>query len=494
MKYWPDGNTMEPGVLRDVSNFAPNNNRAYGRIPSLVTATSTALTTGPCLGAGVVRTLAGASKLYAGSTTKPYQANGSGGWTDRSGGTSYAATVWDFCAFGDNVVGANGNTKLVTATTGNFTSLTNSPTGAKIAFQHANAIVALGNSTDSAAWARSVTGDHTTWLSTAANDADSGTFYDGVGGPITAGGAWENLALVFKGRSFWAGIYAGNTDPSQPVIRWSQISTDVGCVSQFAWIGTEVGVVFVSERGVMLFNGNKPIPIDADIHRTFMADAMGNASTIFCTMDAGKNLVYIWYTQTGAGGTYPLQAYIWNYKVNLWGRTQELADLTGVTVGEYRTPVRNVNYRDIVAIGGLGSNSTETANLFFSATGNYLLNLSSSSFTAAAPPGDAYIRSGLLGIPGVDATIRRIIPSSDAYAVVSRNVTCAVVVYDALLNITDNKGPVLLSKVAQWDIQATGRWFEILITADTTSFAPSYQNFSVEYSIRGADAKQPITI
>jgi hypothetical protein len=490
MRYAPDGNTLEPGVLRDVSNFASNNNGAYSRVPALVLATSTALTSGRCLGAGIVKNLAGTAKMYAGSATKPYQANGSGGWTDRSGGTSYSATVWDFCAFGNTTYAANGDTKLVSATTGNFASVTDSPTGCKIVFPHANALIALNSTADGAGWYRSKSGDGTVWTPTAAIDAASGTIYGSIGGPIIAGCAWENLAIAWKSRAMYAGTYV-SSDPSQPIIRWSPIASDVGIVSQFAHVATEVGIVFVSERGIMLFNGNKPFNIDDDIRKAFMRDAMENRSKIFCTVDEGRNHVYVWVCPNGS--TYCTAAYIWNYRKGTWGHTDELSDKTGVTHGDLRTPVRNTNYRDLVAIGGFTTNATETANLVFSDTGDYLCSLSGGTYTAAALPGDATITTGLLGFPGGDATIRRVIPAGDAFLALNQAVELTITRYDALLNSLGGTSPVTLSAYGQWDVMVTGRYFQLQITAGTTAAAPSYQSLTIEYS-QGSDAVKRITI
>lgn len=491
MRYAPDGNTTEPGVLREVYNFFPNNNGAYSRVPSAVTL-SAAHANGPSIGAAIVKNLAGTAKLYSGGATKVYQADGAGSWTDRSGGTTYGAITWDFCAFGDNVIAANGASKLQVATTANFADISNAPTGARIVFNHANGLIALGNSVDGAAWARCKSGDHTTWTKAANNDADAGTLYGGIGGPITAGGPWENLAIAWKARAMYGAVYAGNSDPDQPVIRWQTIATDIGCVAQFAWVPTEAGIVFVSERGVMLFNGNKPIPIDAEIRKTFMNEAMVNRASIHCTVDEGRNLVFIWVRPSGQSTC--TSAYIWNYSTGRWGHLIELSNKTTQTISGSKTPLRNANYRDLVAIGGFATNTSETANVFFDLTYQGPINIAGPSYTSASPAGDGFIRTGLLGIPGIDTTLIRIIPVSDAYQIMATNVSVQVVAYDGAINQLDSPAAVGMATYGEWDIYRTARYFEFQLTADTTSIAPSYQNFIIEYKRQGSDKVERMTI
>ena len=476
MRYAPDGDKSNPELLYQISNLYSNNNGALTRTPALVAATTTALTTGRVLGSGIVKNLAGTAKLYAGSTTKVYQANGTGGWTDRSGAVTFAATVWDFCAFGDSVIAANGASKVQAATTGNFADIAQAPTGAKIVFPHANALVALNTTADGAAWHRSVSGSSSTWTPAANNDADTGTLYGGIGGPIVAGGPWENLALAWKARSMYAARYVGASDPDQPVLDWQIVSTDVGCVSQFAHVSTEVGEVFVSERGIMLFNGNKPYNIDDDIRKTFMAEAMPNRSRIFCTLDEGNNQVYVWISPSGTD--YCGQAYIWNYKTGLWGHLTDLSDKTALTIGLPRTPVRNANYQDLVAIGGFATNDQENANLFFEHTGDYLLALTGAVWLVN--DGEILIRSGFLGRYEVDSTITRIHVISDAFTSLS-SLVCNVYMYTSDKLVVTSTGSISLTNGAYFDVHKTARYFELQISSTASTTSLPIQRVVVEF-------------
>jgi hypothetical protein len=483
MRYMPDGDITAPGLLFSVDGFAPNNNGAYRRIDACQDTGYAALTTGRCLGSAVVKNLAGTAKLYAGSTTKIYQADGAANWTDRSGGVTFAATTWAFAAFGDNVIAANGASKLQVAVAGNFADITDAPTGCKIVYPHGNALIALSSTANGAGWYRCVSGDHTTWTATASNDADSGTLYGSIGGPIVAGGPWENLALAWKSRAMYAGIFVGNSDPDQEVIRWQIVATDVGCVSQFGWVATEKGVVFVSERGIMLFNGNKPFNIDDDIRATFMREAMTNRSRIFCTVDEGKNQVFVWYSPSGSNGC--SAAMVWNYKTGLWGRVATLQDGTAITFGQPKTPVRNANYRDLVSIGGFATNTMETANLWFDHTNDRLINQASVTYGGS----DNTIRTGMLGFPDKSTTLRRVYLVSDSY---SGGNSCDTVTVNAYTG-TGGSGTskVVSDQLNGWfDIGMTANYFEMRFNFTTAEGTASLQKMIVEFEEAGPSFKR----
>lgn len=484
MLYWPDGDKTQPNVLFSAESVAHNNNGAYERVYAAQASGYAALTTGRVLGSAIVKNLTGTAKLYAGSTTKIYQADGAGGWTDRSGGTTFGATSWSFASFGDYVVAANGVSKLQAATTGNFADIADAP-AAKIVYPHANALVAFNISANTAAWYRSKTGDHTVWTPTASNDADFGFLGGGIGGPITAGGPWENLALAWKARAMYAGIYVGNGDPDQDVIRWQLVSSDVGCVSQFAWIATEVGIVFVSERGIMLFNGNKPFNIDDRIRKTFMADAMVNRSRIFCTLDEGNNHVYVWVSPSGANCC--STAYIWNYKTQEWGMLRTISDATAVTFRDPKTPVRNANYRDIVAIGGFATNTTETANLWFDDNNDRLINLAGTTYNSGS--GDGFLRTGRIGDPTRDTRLTRVHLVTDAYQGLAGTCTLTVNTYPDAVTAGTSASSLTINHGQWFDVQLTARFFELQFTLSGTTGKTSVLKAVCEFEDAGPQKK-----
>jgi hypothetical protein len=481
LDYHPDGDLLTPGLLYDVQEHAPNNNGAYARVPAMGAAGYAALAA-TCVGSLFVKDSVGIAKLFAGSAGKIYQASGAGTWTDRSGAVTFTASAWDGCSFGDNTILANGSSKLQVATTGNFADIAGAPTGPKIVFAHANGLIALNTTANNAAWHRSVTGDHTNWTAAANNDADSGTLYGGIGGPITAGGPWQNLALAWKSRAMYAGTYVGNADPDQEVIRWQLVSNDVGCVSQWGWIATEVGVVFVSERDIMLFSGNKPVSIADKVRRTFIAAAAANRSRIYLTLDEARNHVYIWISPSGQ--SFNTQAWIWNYKTDQWGRLATLNDSTGYTAGFGKVPVRNANYQDYIAIVGT-SKSREICNLFFDSLAHRMVNLADTTYTT-----NALMKTGFVGRPDKNTTLHRVHLISDLYSVNSSANTLLVNVYDpAKQAVSGSYNNLPLSNNAFWNVEATARWFDLTVTSPPSAGTVSISRVACEVSVPDPENK-----
>lgn len=460
MDYFPDGDLYTPGSLYDVQDFAPNNNGAYERIRA-----ATPLTTNPARSiipraAGIVKTASGTTRLYMSDFEIVFQADGSGGWTHRTGTTSQGTLNGDFMAFGEYILFANGIQKMQAATAnGNFTEVADAP-AAQIGTIHANAVVLFNTSSNRAGWYRSATGDHTVFTATASNDADSGTLYGGVGGPITAATTFGNLLIAWKARAMYGAVYAGNTDPDQPVLRWQTISTDVGCVAQHAWVATDVGVVFVSERDIMLFSGGKPISIAQKVRKAFFSEAAAQRSKIFLTHSEAQGQVFIWYAPTGE--TYCTKAAVWNYRrmgmPGEWGRIHTLNDTDPTNIGAAVCPVRNANYEDLVAIGGLSTNSERIANVIYGE--KLLANLSSSTLNT-----DGLLRTGLIGRPDGDSVLRRVHVMTDGYAALPTTPTLVAKVYPPDKSNVQSKTASSLTNGAWWDIPTPrGRYVELQAT------------------------------
>lgn len=455
MEYWPDGDPLKPGVLVEVREFAPDNNDEYVRVPSQAATGYTSLGAATCVGSAIVKNRAGTAKWFAGTPGAVYQSDGAGGWTDRSGGTSFAATTWDFCSFADNTIAANGASLLHVATTGAFSAIAGSPTGAKIIYVHKNAVVALGSTADPAAWARSVTGDHTNWTAAANNDADSGSLYGGIGGPIVAGCSFGNLAIAWKGAAMYAGVYVGNADPDAEVLKWEVVSDKYGCVAQFAHIETEVGLVFVSQRDIMLFNGGRPTSIADKIRKTWLKDAAGNRSRIFLTLDEANNHVYFWYSSSGASVCN--RAMIWNYKTGKWGRISDI-DEGATSGGDARTPVRNANYHDFISLGG-STNSAEIANLYFDIVARPL-NHAGSTYASST----GLMRTGFRGNPNSDTQVARVYAIAGHADGVAGSAAGSAILYTYKLNrgtLQKTESASALTDGLYWDVEGSGRWHQV---------------------------------
>lgn len=461
MDYFPDGDLYTPGSLFDVQDFAPNLNGAYERVRAAESLTSTSANTIVPVASGVVKTASDTTRLYMADVHKIWQANGSGGWTDRSGSiTSWGTVNADFAAFDEYILIANGLNKMGAATAnGSFSTVADAPLGARIMTVHANAVVLFKSTANKAGWYRSVTGDHTTFTATASNDADAGTLYGGVGGPITAATTFGNILVAWKARAMYGAVYVGNTDPDQPVLRWQTISSDVGCVAQHAWVATELGIVFVSERDILLFSGGKPVSIAQKVRKAFFAEAASQRSKIFLTHSEAQGQVFIWYAS--AGQTYCNRAFVWNYRragsPGEWGRINTLNDTDPVNIGAAVCPVRNANYEDLVTLG-FSTNTGRIANVFFGE--KLLANLSSSTLNT-----DGLLRTGLIGRPDGDSVLRRVHVLTDGYSALPTTPTLSALIYPPDKTAVQTKTASSLTNGAWWDVPAPrGRYVELRAT------------------------------
>jgi hypothetical protein len=273
----------------------------------------------------------------------------------------------------------------------------------------------------------------------------------------------------------YAGTYVGNADPDQDVLRWQLVSGDVGCVGQWAWVSTDVGIVFVSERDIMLFNGSRPVSIADKVRRTFIAAAATNRSRIYLTHDEARNHVYVWISPSGQ--TYNTQAWVWNYRTDQWGRLATLNDSTGYSAGAGRVPVRNANYQDYVALGGT-TNTSEICNLFFDSSAHRLVNLASTSYTASG-----LLKTGFFGRADRDTTLHRVHLISDQYTTYGNANTLLVNAYDPGKVATQSLTVLSMGNSAYWDVHNTARWFEMTVTSPAAAGTMSIARIACEMEV-----------
>ena len=411
MDYAPDWSIHTPGVLTQVNDLVPTVNDTY--LTSAPPVRTVGTPGAEVLGGALVRNTAGAGRMYAGTRVGLYEWNAGGAsWTDRDGGTTYStqtAGFWCFAQFGDACIAANGHSVLQAATGGNFADIAGAPR-AKIVFEHENALIALNAVGNTDGWYRSDTGDYTQWSANASNGVDSGDLYGGIGGPITAGCSWQNLAIAWKASAMYGGIRVDDVDE---IIRWQKISSDVGCVGQYAHIATEVGIIFVSDRDILLFDGSKPRSIADKVRRSFLRASYGNRAGIFLTHDESERCVYFWIPV--AGSAYPVAAYVYNYKTGKWGYLSGISE--SVNVHSYlRCPLANANhsdYSDIVLNGATKTNDYSQVNAAFVETGvlvNFGHNDSTTLRRSTAKP---TLTTGYSGSPLQDQTTRRLVVVSE---------------------------------------------------------------------------------
>lgn len=439
LDYAPDYSPFTPNVLQSVSDFVPISTGAYATTGGPTTEGYTVVASSTdVIGSAVVKTKNGTAKLYAGTASKIYQANGTTGWTDRSG-TSYSATgTWEFLQLGDTTYAANGADTLQKATSGNFGAVSTAPIARSI-ITHENAIIALNLSTDSAGWARSDTGSDT-FTVTAANDADSGTFLGGSG-PVTAGTTWQNLAIAFKVDWMYGGRFVGDPDEK---VRWDTLARGVGCVGQQAHISVEPGIIFVSNRDILLFDGDGVHSIADKVRRSFIASlSPTNKSNIVITHDETDRIIYIWFPLTN--DTYPTSALAYNYKNGKWGTLKSISGSASYTYIRCRVQSSlgggSVNYPDYTAVGGTTTNASASANVVWahSSSGGRLVNYSRTPGGSGTRSGSPAMTSAIWGQQDKDSNLSRIyfVPDSLSSTVTPSSVS--VITMNSTMLVTGSK-------------------------------------------------------
>lgn len=469
MEYAPDWPIRTPGLLYDVNNFVPEVSGNYQTAPVLDPFTAGRITAGGVIGAATYRlTGESASTFVAGNTTKLYR-NADGislPWTDASSGTTYSVATngaWTFATFGDALFAANGNSVLQYFTSGgSFVDLTGAPR-AHIILEHHNALLALNiRGTNEAGWACSDTGDYTQWSAAPNNNADSGVFYGGSG-PLKAGNIWGKIAVAWKANAMFAGIRVEEIDQA---IRWDRVQGPYGCIGPFAQVKTELGLIFVSQGDILIYDGSKPRSIADKLRLEFLRQTVISRSTIFLTYDEMEKNVYFWASITTGGNQneYPQGAYVFNLASGKWGKVSS-AQRSGFTYDHIRCPVVdavpadfystafNYNQRLNLVVVESGGNS-HVANMAHRSTPRTRVTASKPSFT-----------TGYVGTANRDQTLSRLLIVPEAAATNPESGTIITVKEDAN---TYSKAASINDK-GMVDQVAIGRYFQATVTWPTST-------------------------
>jgi hypothetical protein len=408
LDYAPDADIKTPGLIHRLSNFVPTPYNTYTPAPAPAVESYTAPQGGnDVLGSALVKNAAGTAILYAGTFSKLWQANSTTGWTDRSGAAYTGTDSWSFAQYGDKTLAANGAEKIQVASGAAFADLNASAPTAKIVVVHENAAVAFNTTAAPDGWFRSDTGDVTNWTAAAANDVDSGNLR-GVGGPIVAATVYGPMVLAWKRNGMYAGLFAGGAGGAlDPKIRWDFVpgGTGIGCVAQHAHIETEIGIIFVSDRDIMVFDGGRPRSITANKVRNRFFKNFISRGHCFITHNEIERNIFIWYTN-GTSAVYPDRALAYNYETGHWGELSTIS--TALTAYNYAiSPVRGVNYTDYITVGsGIIPNTGLEANVVWFQSG-VLANFAASK--QQVPSSGPQMVTGVWGNPQQDSTWTRIL-------------------------------------------------------------------------------------
>lgn len=404
LDFRPDQQPSTPGTLVTCSNVIPTKDGSYFTSWVPVNAGYSALGASPII-ARMLKTPT-TSRLVVGTANKLYEANGSGGWTDRSA-ASYGLTGtqrWWITQYGDETIACTPAYATQTSTTGSFANLSNAPK-AKVMLSQSGHLLAL-NYDDGTAnpsgikW--SSQGSSTTWTAGAGNSAGSATLRESVG-PIVGGCELHDVVAVWKSSSMYVGRRVGGTE----IWRFNLLSPKVGLVHQDAWHATPVGIIFVSENGVYRWDGSVPQPIDEGVRIKFYTKLATSSSSIQMTHDESRNCVFFWLF----GAT---ECWSYNYLSQKWSVAYaSTSNLGSSTYASAICTVRDANFSDcstLAITGAVGSNQ-RTAHLIFTG-GPYLVNLSGESpdntFVSTFESG--IIRSGDAG-PDDQTEVTRIVPA-----------------------------------------------------------------------------------
>ncbi len=360
LKFAPNADYTQPNVIFGLLDMCPSSRGGYK--PAYALAASGYAAISNSLGAAVLKRSNNNIGLYVGTTTTLREGDGVSAWTDRSKGGGYTNTAlsWQFAMYGTITIATNNvDNPQFAAPASTFADLTGAPKAKCIAVL--NNVVMLANYNSGGGqvgdgWFSSDAGDYTNWTATAANAVANGRLTD-TPGPINAMATMNDTIVIWKSRGMYIGRFVGGD------VQWSWqlLSPDVGCVAPDAWVHTDAGIVFVSERDVFLYDGGSLRAIaGADIRGDFFGSAVSeNLSYIKCSYEPVEGLVYIFVNVSGSANGCD-RAYTWSHLSGKWGLTGSAGHFGNVTFAYVATVFRNPNYSDQL-VRGFASNANRTA-------------------------------------------------------------------------------------------------------------------------------------
>lgn len=420
LDFFPDGDRFQPGIVTSITNWIPTINGAYAGAPApKLEGYATPLANAEVIGSALIKNAAGTAILYAGTAGKLYQAatTAAGGWTDRSGAAYSADQSWSFAQFSDKTLAANGVDKIQSASGGAFADLAAAAPTARIVVVHENAAVAFNTSSAPDGWFRSDTGDATNWTVGAANDVDSGLLRGGIGGPVVAATVYGPMLIAWKKNAMYSGLFTnGAGGAADPKIHWDFVpgGMGIGCVGQHAFVETDIGLIFLANRDIMLFDGGRPRSIAGKLKNWFFQNIVGSVrSNFFITHNEVERNVYIWYTDPSAPPlslVYPTKAVVYSYETGRWGTLSTISNGLDGANDHVRCPVRGVNLFDYQAAGQFAAGGVNDCNPVWvtpsAGTGGRLANFSISAGQLYG--GSSAMTLGLIGETNVDTTMTTI--------------------------------------------------------------------------------------
>lgn len=295
----PDADPTTPGVLTACAHLIPFEAGMKGA--PLATPVGAAALASSCRGIAATSDLTGNRRLIAGTATKLYELTGSS-WVDRARAGSYTLGTddrWSFIQYANSTLAASPTVPLQRSTSGAFADIAGAPS-AKLVEAAQGFAVAFNTSSYADEWYCSTYLDETNWTLSVSNQCVKGRLIGGSG-PLTAARRFGDNLIAYKSGTMFVGTYVGAPE----VWRWTQVSTDVGCVGQEAVVDTVIGHVFVGKDNVYLFDGTTPRPLATGVIRKWLFDDMAGTYQykVSCLWDRANHLVWIFYPSAGGDGT-----------------------------------------------------------------------------------------------------------------------------------------------------------------------------------------------
>lgn len=319
--YAPDMDQTTPGVLVDCANAVPSlrgMTGAPGPVAGLLPALAAA-----CVGAAVVRKLDDTTRMFAGTTTKLYEASSSS-WTDRSRTSAYAVATgsrWCFTQFGNISLAIQKADYLQVSSSAAFADITACPK-ASIIEAVGQFVIAFdtnegtyGDSPDR--WWCCASGDYTDWTPSVATECATGRLISSPG-PIRAAKRFGEQIAVYKGR----GMYLGTYQSAPEVWHFDEVPSSIGAVSQEAVI--DIGTVsypmhaFMGFDDFYVFDGTRPTPIGVGWvkDKVFTEVDFTNIRKACAAHDPVRSRVYFYYPTRATLN----KCVVYNYRTKQWGR------------------------------------------------------------------------------------------------------------------------------------------------------------------------------
>lgn len=340
--YRPDLDPTEPGTIVDCEAVIPSIRGMRGA-PSPVTATASSALASACRGAYVGVKLDGSARVFAGTSTKLYEASGSS-WTDRtrSVGGDYAlgsTQRWRFSQFGDDTlaVGSTASGDVIQrSTSGAFADIASAPRAEVIEvvknFAIAFSTIDGTYGTRPDAWWCSAINDVTTWTPSIAAQAATGQLRGGAG-PVRGAKRFGDQIVAYKDNAMFLGQYVGPPE----IWRWTLVPGAQGALAHEAVVNIGTDAVprhfFMGLDDFYVFDGSRTQPVGLPVKQTVFS-VLNRAATTACQMahDPVNGLVYCYYPVSGT--TNPDRCVVYNYRTDRWGRD----DRTVEAAFEYVSP------------------------------------------------------------------------------------------------------------------------------------------------------------